>query len=144
MRRKKSSDLFWFLFASFFLIGTSMKWVVFACLGIFVLLIIYFLLLDNKPACPSCGSKSGSVFMHQRVDGGPDRRYHHNPLICAGCGKTSYQINSDIEQLKVVSCHYVSMPGVRYFPDCPDFPENVGEKCTKCSVVNDGSFRCSP
>ena len=43
---------------------------------------IYYL----KPACAKCGSRN-SGYLHPRVDGGPDRRFSYNPIVCRSCGK---------------------------------------------------------
>lgn len=40
---------------------------------------------ERRPACPSCGSKAGFGYTFSRIDGGPDRRYHHNPVRCISC-----------------------------------------------------------
>lgn len=65
-------------------------------LGVFiaiVIMLICYFLPDKRPACPSCGSKVGKMFLHSRHDGGPDGRYRYNPLVCAGCGKTTDELN---------------------------------------------------
>src|SRR5262249_27721024 len=42
-----------------------------------------------KGVCPGCGSRwlSWQVYLHARKDGGADRRYKHNPLVCSACGR---------------------------------------------------------
>jgi hypothetical protein len=42
--------------------------------------------IASLPVCRGCGSRGHFVLRHRRIDGGPDRRYHYNPLVCAQCG----------------------------------------------------------
>lgn len=39
-----------------------------------------------QPPCPSCGARDRMRWRHQRVDGGPDRRYKDNRRLCGKCG----------------------------------------------------------
>jgi hypothetical protein len=45
----------------------------------------YFFSVGLRKPCPKCSSKSGRRWRFERVDGGPDRRYHDNELICRSC-----------------------------------------------------------
>ncbi len=39
-----------------------------------------------RPPCPHCGERwTSTVWRHARTDGGPDRRYKRNWLVCSGC-----------------------------------------------------------
>ena len=44
--------------------------------------LIYYL----QPQCSKCGSRSRG-HVHSRIDGGPDRRYSYNPVVCKRCGE---------------------------------------------------------
>jgi hypothetical protein len=35
--------------------------------------------------CPKCGTRGTTQWLYRRVDGGPDRRYHNNRIICLKC-----------------------------------------------------------
>jgi hypothetical protein len=61
----KHSELLWFL----------------GFMGVVLALLFWI----NMPKCKSCGSRSFG-HTHRRVDGGPDRRYHDNPIRCQRCG----------------------------------------------------------
>ena len=37
----------------------------------------------SRDRCPECNVKY--IYYHSRVDGGPDRRYNYNPLVCQKC-----------------------------------------------------------
>lgn len=37
--------------------------------------------------CPHCQTKGLYAYRFSRVDGGPDLRYGHNPIICVRCGQ---------------------------------------------------------
>ncbi len=81
--------------------GGSGFWMIFACIVAFVIYPKAFMVViilttlaiiilvanfySNLPVCPSCKNKVKLVFLHQRVDGGPDRRYNYNPLVCPYC-----------------------------------------------------------
>lgn len=41
--------------------------------------------ISKLPPCSSCGKKGTFIFMHTRVDGGPDRRHKYNPIVCGAC-----------------------------------------------------------
>lgn len=119
-----------------------------------LLLLIWLL----RPKCNHCQSRFGFRYKYSRVDGGPDRRYHNNYLICKSCGVSQSNINpernpatntgttkkpwDEIEHpdhpkpKQVVSCHYIVLPGHRKFQDCPDFPKTLGDKCKRCWVIN--------
>lgn len=59
-----------------------------AALLIFIAVVIVLCAIAWAVAepCANCGSKAGSDYTHRRVDGGPDRRYHNNPIRCRSCG----------------------------------------------------------
>lgn len=42
------------------------------------------------PQCPKCQARGTRRHLHQRVDGGPDRRYHYNPEVCGKCDWRSH------------------------------------------------------
>ena len=42
--------------------------------------------VSKLPSCNNCGKKGAFVFKHRRVDGGPDRRYGFNPVLCNAGG----------------------------------------------------------
>ena len=54
----------------------------FGLLVLFIGLIVFL----SLPSCTACGSKRIG-YRHQRVDGGPDRRYSSNPKVCRSCGE---------------------------------------------------------
>jgi hypothetical protein len=95
----------------------------------------------TTPVCPSCHARGDFIYRHRRVDGGPDMRYHNNPLVCSKCGSTWINVDSikaeTASTSKMVSCHYISMPGRRIFHDCPDYPTQPNEKCKKCWVTSE-------
>jgi hypothetical protein len=93
----------------------------------------------STPICPSCHARGDFVYRHSRVDGGPDMRYHSNPLICRKCGASSYSQHRREAEAKVVSCHYVSLPGHRVFKDCPNYPKISGEKCKLCWIKSEAA-----
>lgn len=39
----------------------------------------------SRPQCNSCRRRGGVRWLHQRVDGGPDRRYRDNERFCSHC-----------------------------------------------------------
>lgn len=39
----------------------------------------------RRPVCAHCGKTTDAVFRHRRIDGGPDRRFDDNPLLCGKC-----------------------------------------------------------
>ena len=41
----------------------------------------------RRPICTHCGKKTEPIYRHRKIDGGPDRRYHDNPLLCNKCFK---------------------------------------------------------
>jgi hypothetical protein len=41
----------------------------------------------RRPICTHCGNKTEGVYRHRRINGGPDRRYLDNPLLCNKCFK---------------------------------------------------------
>lgn len=41
----------------------------------------------SLPECPFCHSKGSFAHRYRRVDGGPDRRFGNNPVVCLKCGK---------------------------------------------------------
>jgi hypothetical protein len=104
--------------------------------------ILAFIKHDNMPICPSCKNKGYLVYLHENIDGSPDRRYNSNPLVCPHCRKNPNTFLSMVHEQasvkKVVSCHYVSGSGMRKFADCPDYPKDIGVKCEKCWIRNDG------
>lgn len=47
--------------------------------------LLCYILQINQPMCGHCHSQLGHRYLFERIDGGPDRRYHANPLICKVC-----------------------------------------------------------
>jgi hypothetical protein len=41
----------------------------------------------RRPICSHCGKKTAPVFRHRKINGGPDMRYHDNPVLCNQCFK---------------------------------------------------------
>jgi hypothetical protein len=41
----------------------------------------------RRPICSHCGKKTAPVFRHRKLNGGPDMRYHDNPVLCNQCFK---------------------------------------------------------
>lgn len=109
--------------------------IILAILIVGVLVYIY----ANRPVCPSCQNKGDLVFLHRNIDGGPDRRYRYNPLVCPHCNTNPNTFTKIVNRNEiiqnVVSCHYVSQPGMRRFEDCQDYPKSSGEKCKKCWII---------
>jgi len=65
-------------------------WIWIAISALVALVVYVFYTLEQKrisklPPCSNCGKKGTFVLMHTRVDGGPDRRHKHNPVICGAC-----------------------------------------------------------
>ena len=95
-----------------------------------------------RPQCGYCESRVGHRYTHSRIDGGPDRRYHNNPLICINCGRKwsvrhATILDNKPQEFSSRSCHYMCLPGVRLFKDCPDYPNVMGEKCRLCWIKNE-------
>jgi hypothetical protein len=55
--------------------------------AVIIVIAITIQLEKLRPACGECGSKRGSRWAFQRVDGGPDRRHNNNHLVCIECLK---------------------------------------------------------
>ena len=127
---------FWVLLVGFIALVTYPKvFFILLIIGAIIFIIVLFNEYSNMPVCQGCGKKSGLAHLHRRVDGGPDRRYHHNPLVCPYC-KTDPQSTQTNNSKGIISCHYVNLPGIRRFEDCKDYPKNLGEQCKKCWVKN--------
>jgi hypothetical protein len=119
-----------------------------------------------RPQCNSCGSRARPRWRYERVDGGPDRRYHQNSIHCSSCGASwaarshstqrvgSVAIPQDNlklnnrpithippipEDSSKASCHFVMQRGIHKFQDCPDYPKQLGERCKKCGVTRDAA-----
>ncbi len=100
-----------------------------------------FLVYVFIPRCASCNSKAGFRYRYPRIDGGADRRYLDNPLLCVQCGVRQISAREramgytyEHETNKVTSCQYIQQLGNRRFEDCPNYPE-PGEKCKKCWIT---------
>ena len=64
------------------LLGTGTFWLIVLCCVALVVAVVYF----TQAKCPACASRGTLCYLHQRVDGGPDRRYNYNPVVCRKCG----------------------------------------------------------
>ena len=132
---------FWILvFALVFAIAYPKSFILIISIAVILILIIAIGNYKNLLVCKTCGHKGALVFFHRRIDGGPDRRYGNNPLVCPSCHANPHHFmnsnNSNDNAKTVVSCYYVNQPGMRQFKDCPDYPKNIGEKCKKCWISN--------
>ena len=139
--RITGGDGFWIVLIGFFsAIAYPKAFVAIIVIAAIIFTAVIISQYANLPICQSCGKKTKLVFLRRRVDGGPDRRYNHNPLVCQYCytdpNTFTKIINKNDTEKNVVSCHYVNQPGMRKFEDCPDYPKNIGEKCKKCWVKN--------
>jgi hypothetical protein len=105
--------------------------------GIIFLLVLAFAVLVVVAGsyftvpCGNCGSKAGRRFRYQRVDGGPDRRYHNNAVICRSCGKP-WIVPKPVAVIQTNSAPYdqtsrqsaqSSIPDA--LPDHPDHPSRT-------------------
>lgn len=57
----------------------------FGMLLIIFLFAAWIVFYYSAPECPNCKTRGTLRYLHQRIDGGPDRRYHNNPQICVKC-----------------------------------------------------------
>lgn len=63
----------------------------------------------NVTICPNCDTPTRFQYLHERVNGGPDRRYKYNPIVCMNCG---YKFSSmeEINQMRFRKNHVETIP----------------------------------
>lgn len=88
------------------------------------------------------------------MNGGPDRRYRNNVLICHSCGFPSSVMISIFKDITLNStcevdatgepkdaqpcshiCLHVKQSDLNIISDCPDLPAVSGDKCSKCKIT---------
>lgn len=89
--RITGGDGFWIFIIGIFLLAAYPKILFFILFFGLILAALFFLKLDEtKPFCNNCNRKVRLRHLHQKIDGRPDLRYKHNPLICVNCGGNSF------------------------------------------------------
>ncbi len=94
--RQKSDSLLIAIFVIgifFYLFFYSLGWL-WGTILIVCAAIIAYIQQVNRPMCSHCRSQIGPRYRFGRIDGGADRRYHSNPLICSACSAVWAPVNS--------------------------------------------------
>ena len=63
------------------ILGTNTFWLLIVGTVVLGGVIAYF----STSKCPSCEARGTLTHLHQRVDGGQDRRFSYNPVVCRKC-----------------------------------------------------------
>jgi len=89
--RITGGDGFWIFIIGIFLLASYPKILFLVLVFGLVLAVLFFLYShEKKPFCNNCNTQVSPMHLHRKIDGRPDLRYKHNPLICVNCGGNSF------------------------------------------------------